>query len=1325
MYIPSGELLAMALAAQAQRPTTNQQSPMFNWNSLAGPPPENQVVAGYPPVGMMQDSSMALTMPIPVPAPVPAQAAVPMPPPAVLVQAPQTAPVPIPADQMVQQMYAPVATSSIPQQEVIPAPAPVYSMYPETAQAQPQPMAPINLPGPSLTDLAAYEMFGPPVVPGPGYGPVAPQPLPQQTAWQQEPVGYNPMMADATASELYGMPMPQMPAAAPTQFAFDPSALTGATGATAMQARTAAPQPQALPPLPPPPSVYAPGRQQTGAVGQVMPVTGAVMPYQPMTDLGVPADDLYQMFSGITPEESLAMLTQQGGGEPLPRMAESQVIASPAQALQPPGVTPPTPIGGRPRQPGEEPAPQTAPGGLAFTQEFKPFDISYKTQSGKELQAKVVSYDPNTGTARLEGPNGRTIMLNRSTPSAAPAFQAIDAKYQEQIVERSKTGPGNYEMLPDMPGMNMRLAIKNADGKTVWTPARQTETGLDIEYYDPFFDTVATKPLTEVAAQDVYRPGQEQEAFGASAYQELYGKLIPAAVDNAVSPYINSLEQDDVSPYTPDQLAAMVQVTVESEDINGMPKYVVAPITKSQSGTRQVQDEDGNWVTEQYDEEVPDPRVPAGFTEELEKNLNAQVDRFKKLGALNESFLTAKPDNLGDIRVKLLEEGLNIAKAEQAPLDPASKEYKEKQKEIDGILAKIKDAKTDMTMRAGAGTVLTYQPQDIRVSNQDPRSWDTIIGQVSSGFANTGPGSTSRAGLYISPMEYAQNQALLFARQADRNRGRSVNRTRTWQYQRGSEIIQDHISKAIAAGASLAGDDPKQLAQYVDDLYKKKIEFQISSKEKVEQTLMQAANELAAAQNEMNKALAIGDKARLLKAEKNLRKQINKFRGDFYLPNDYLVQMSEEDYNATNEEGIPSFYSQPVGVQLTRPGREARMGQMATIQPEKIEGMQDRSGSDKTKPSTIIRPIIAGVGGKGFSGSNDGVLQASTTDPAQFNYIASQIKSNPERFAKSVMSAGLYAEGGGGFGNKDNEDAANAVFKAGNILMTEDSPSGEKVRAAYSGALWDMLQKSADFKLPFLDKASFILAMEKIYDDPTQAKPFLDKIKANEPSIAHNMKTQGQFKAILAASTPGYFKGSGRDITDAWIYQTSLLRMKNAVKAYSLAKTSANTGSPIGMNPISGERYVFFASPFDVNQKSLLATPSVDNGLGNSAPVLSKEALAKLEEKGELPPAIPYDIPAAKLQYSASSIFNNLNEDLTQAMDESKTPEVKAAVQKISARQTANHQPDMSMAAERAGRDETNTRLDADGKIIGRRWVIEGALIYNILFPTRQTSEIP
>lgn len=1311
----------MALAAQAQRPTANQQTPMFNWNSLAGPPPG----------GMAEDSSMALTMPMPVPAPV----AMPAPPPAMPVAMPQQAPVPIPADQMVQQMYA--SAGAVPQQEMVPMPAPVYSMYPEAPQAPAQTMAPVNLPGPSLTDLAAYEMFGPPVVPGPGYAPVAPQPLPQQTAWQQEPVGYNPMMMDATASELYGMPVPQPMAAAPTQFGFDPSALTGAAGATAMQSRTAMPQPmmaagappQELPPLPLPPSMYVPGRQQPGVMAQRGPATGAVMPYQPMTDLGVPAEDLYQMFAGVSPDQPLAMLTQQGGGEGQPPTAQ------PDQA-QPVAPTEQTTDG--------QVLPSTAaePGKPKFAQGFTPFEIPIKSPTGKEIKTKVVAFDPKAGTAVIQRGN-TPVTIYRTSAGSAAIFKQIEDKYQEQEAEQKQVGPGNFPMLPEIQGMPLRYLIQDPESedpnKMVWTPARQSENGLTIQYYDPALGTDVDLPLNAVDPNLFYMP-EQQEAFGASAREKLYANLLPNALQMATGDYSRELDSDERSYYTPAQLAQMVQVTVEGEDQNGIPKFKVQPITTRKAGVRQAEDENGKPIIEEFDEDVDDPRVPPGYLEDLQKSIDRRMAMFVEQGEANQAFIDAKPEQLGDVKVRLLEKSLQIKQDElNAMADPASRAYKQKQKEILALQKDIDAAKTDMDIRVGAGNLAAYMPQDIRAVDVNPKSWNFLIRQVSGATTGTGPGSQVRPGVYLSPQKYIENFVFDHALSSSYGRGKSLNFARTPEYDVASKIMLNHLDTAISVAAQKAtGGDPVKMEKFINDLYNKPGTFQEVSRtgkaQTVKQTFPDAVGDLTRAQAEMNRALASGETKRMAKAEQNLRRKFDKLRSKFVLPNNEPITMTEEAWRNTSQQAVPRFYDTSQQFDPTIGGVETQASQLTTIQAEKPEGFADRSpGSGPRTPTpTSIRPVILGAGSRGFRGDNSGVMAASATDPTQFDYVASRIgnKANVTEFSKAVMQGGIYGEIGSGFGDAANADVANSMFKGANMLMLENSPAGTKMRKAYGRALREMLANSSAFVLsvPATGGGGFDEMFERAYQtgDPGPILALL-----NDPGLVSRFGSSKIFQGLFNSGYVDYFTGPSSDPKNAKLYKSASLRLANAAKAIARAKSGAltNPTHPLGMNPIGGEQYVFFASPFPSattgGEKSLLALPAVGSGhTSGSAQVLTKAQTETLRSTGQLPSAAAYDVPAAMLQLNSGAVFNDLGEQTAQAMNDSADPDVKQVISKITARQVANHKQDMSAAPARIGTD-TNTKLDNDGKEIGRRWFIEGALIYNLFYPVRNTTPIP
>lgn len=1333
----------MALAAQGQRSTTNQQQPNFNWAQVAGPPG-----------GFDDGGQMALTMPMPAAAPQAGPSVLaPMPAPlAMPVVAPVAAPALPPSDVVYQQMYAPAP------QEMVQMPAPVYSMIPAAPQSQPQ-MEPINFPQPSMADLAAYEMYGAPTVPVAGYSPQSQAPIaPQQFSWQPmaeqaQPVGYNPMLMDAAAMELYGAPSqaPAQPAAVPTQFAFDPASLTGATGSTFMQAPTAMPQPmmaggppqQNLAPLPPPPSMYVP-RQQQEVAGMAQPGVGATMPYQPMVDLGVSQEELYNMFAGMAGEQPLAMMSR-GEGDGIPRMAEPIVLPSRAQPLPAPPVTPPSPIGGEPRTPeqtaaeapaGEQPA-QQQPG--QFARGFKPFDIPVKGREGQTV--KVTSYDPKTGQATLQFPNtNRSVTINRANKGAADYFASIDQKYNEQQTEQLKVGPGNYKMLPEMPGMPLRIAVEDPENPQsfVWAPARQTGSGLEVEYYDPILGVSGSIGLSQVRPEDLYDPNASAEAMtGEGAINKLRASLVPALKENTIGNYERELKSDDRSYYSPDQLARMVQVEVKSYDANGIPTYEVQPITTFAEGVEMVDDGNGNEVPQQFAREIADPRVPPGFLEKLQESLDRRVAEFKTQGEINDVFIKAKPQDLVSVLMERLEKSKLATEAERDAFDVGSKEYKAKQKEVDAIEKRLKDLEKDPTIDVGDGTLLGITTPDLRVSTANPRSWDTLIRQVSGALPSTGPGSQARAGLYISPQEYAQNFAKLEASSANYSRGKSLEQRRTKDYTDAANKLLSHLENGIqeAAGRA-AANGPKALEQFVSDMYNEPSAFidtdpRDNTKTRVvSQTFAQAVGELTQAQASMNQALASGETKRIANAEENLKRKFNKLRGGIRLPNNDVIQMDEKTYNDTS---IDNAYEASNVFDPSVAGRETQVERMDTLKADRPEGFSDRPASGtKTPNPTSIRPVIMGAGGKGFYGDANGVVGAASSTPEQWAHLVMNI-ANPSAIAaysKQVMSAGMYGETAGHFTDPANEAAAKKFTKAANRLMLENSPQGKAVRKAYGESFYNMLAKSGEINLA-VGAGTFGEMLNTAFEtgDPG---PILRLVEGkNLTNILGRFGSSKLYQGINGSTTSGYFR-SGKSPQESYVFLTGIRRVKNLAKAIVAARsqTDAQKDSDIGMQPIGGDNYVFFATPWAPPDtlKSLLAIPSVDDGGrtgSGGATILDKKQLEDLDNKGQLPTsANPYDIPAAYLLKHSPAIFGPLGETLTQELAASSDDEVKDIIAGITARQKANHRTDMTPAAERRGSPDNNTKLDADAQRVGRRWVTEGQILYNVLFPTRNTGEL-
>jgi hypothetical protein len=402
--------------------------------------------------------------------------------------------------------------------------------------------------------------------------------------------------------------------------------------------------------------------------------------------------------------------------------------------------------------------------------------------------------------------------------------------------------------------------------------------------------------------------------------------------------------------------------------------------------------------------------------------------------------------------------------------------------------------------------------------------------------------------------------------------------------------------------------------------------------------------------------------------------------------------------------------------------------QTTTIQPEKIEGTPDRPRSGTQQPNaTSIRPAIIGAGNAGFYGDETGVLRASATDPNQYAYVASQLRRGGiTDFTKNVMLAGMYGEIGQGFGNPENQKAADDVFKAANLLMTEDSQAGEEMRKAYAITLWNILNKTADFELS-MNETDFAREMEAAYDSGN-ASSLIAKIEADRDRIAGRASGRKIFQTINNAPYPGYFKSGApgsRSPQDTYLFQSALNRVKSAASAFGKAKRLNDPGYDLGIKDIDTQQYVFFASPWDTARRSLLAIPSIDSGSGNTAAVLTAAQADKVETDKVLPGTGPYDIPATYAQLNSGSIFGTLNEAISRAIPSSSNPEIKDVLNQISKRQSANHQKDMSAAQARRARNETNTTLDQNGKDIGRRWVIEGALMWNIMHPTRNLQFIP
>jgi hypothetical protein len=261
-----------------------------------------------------------------------------------------------------------------------------------------------------------------------------------------------------------------------------------------------------------------------------------------------------------------------------------------------------------------------------------------------------------------------------------------------------------------------------------------------------------------------------------------------------------------------------------------------------------------------------------------------------------------------------------------------------------------------------------------------------------------------------------------------------------------------------------------------------------------------------------------------------------------------------------------------------------------------------------------------------------------------------------------------------------------------------------------------------------MNETDFAREMEAAYDSGN-ASSLTAKIEADKNRIAGRAAGRGIFVAMDRAPYPGYFKSGApgsRTPQDTYLFQSALNRVKSAASAFGKAKRLNDPGYDLGIKDIDTQQYVFFASPWDTARRSLLAIPSIDSGSGNTAAVLTAEQANKVETDKVLPANVgPYDIPAAYAQLNSSLIFGTLNETIARAIPSSTNPEVKDVLNQISKRQSANHQKDMSAAQARRARNETNTALDQNGKDVGRRWVIEGALMWNVMHPTRNLQFIP
>jgi hypothetical protein len=759
----------------------------------------------------------------------------------------------------------------------------------------------------------------------------------------------------------------------------------------------------------------------------------------------------------------------------------------------------------------------------------------------------------------------------------------------------------------------------------------------------------------------------------------------------------------------------------------------VVPITVFQQGVREEEDENGNISKVEFAEEVADPRVPPGYIEGLQLNLDRKMEDFRQLGDINQQFVEAKPEQLSEVRTKRLQLALDMAIEEQKSLNPTSKEYKAKQKEIDSLREQVKDSLTDMTMRLGDATILTAQAAEKRVANYNPKSWSTIIQQHTGGLAGSGAGSASRPGVILSPQQFAENFVENYAQGMNYERGKVVDLQRSGEYNNASSMLINHLSEGVQQAIQAAtGGDPKKIEKFVEDLYSKQSRvFQSDGRgggKFVQQKFFDAVKELEDAQREMNSALRFGEKKRITAAEKKLRSAIDKMRSQITLPDGSKIVMSEEAYNQFEPNRLRTLYEASASYDPTIAGLETQTMQTTTIQPEKIEGTPDRARTGTPPPNaTSIRPAIIGAGSTGYYGDETGVLRASTADPNQYAHIAAELRRGKIiDFTKNVMLAGMYGEIGPGFTNADNKAAAENLFKAANLLMTEDSPAGKEMRKAYAISLWNILNKTADFQLSD-NETDFAALMEDAYQTG-DASRLLARIEADKNRIAGRAAGRNIFTAMKRSPYPGYFTTNQATATpqETFLFQSALNRVKSAAVAYAKAKTLPNAGSALGIKDIDTQQYVFFASPWDTSRRSLLAIPSIDSGSGAGAAVLTKAQTDQLEANKQLPTnPMAYDIPATFAQLNSSLIFGTLNEAMGRELPKSTNPQVKDALDDISKRQSANHVKDMSSAQARRARNETNTTLDQNGKDIGRRWVIEGALMWNVMHPTRNLIFVP
>jgi hypothetical protein len=471
----------------------------------------------------------------------------------------------------------------------------------------------------------------------------------------------------------------------------------------------------------------------------------------------------------------------------------------------------------------------------------------------------------------------------------------------------------------------------------------------------------------------------------------------------------------------------------------------------------------------------------------------------------------------------------------------------------------------------------------------------------------------------------------------------------------------------------------------------------------------------------MNQALASGETKRINNAEENLKKKFNKLRGGIRLPNGDAIQMDEQTYNGTS---IGNAYEASNVFDPSVAGRETQVERMETLKADRPEGFSDRPRPTGPTPDAAkeIRPIILGAGNNGFEGNQSGIIDAANNDAAQYDALAGNLSmSSVTRFSKDMMLSGMYGDVGQGYGDKKNEEAAQNIFKASNLLMTEDSPAGKDLRAAYTRALFKMLGHTADF-VPSNPDNDYVGWMEQVYNGSMSPDQLIAKIDSDLTAINGRARGGKIFQVIQKANVPGYFVG-GRvtnEPKDTHAFQSALNRAKSAIYAYSKAKRLADPTSDVGMRDIDSQQIVFFASPWQQSKRSLLAVPSID-GVGSARVTVVKKAESDLADgSNALPPvAYAYDLPAAFAQKKAGDIFAPLNEALSQNLQASNNPAVKDALAEITKRQEANHQPDMTANPLRRALKQDKTFLSANGKAVGRRWLIEGALMYNFLNPVR------